>query len=333
MEATLTPCTWKHGKRWAYSVTYDEALVELFDYTVPLHEELGIPGHVEVVVGHMGEVRQIGQSSYNGYRHMSAAELRQVIAMGWGVGNHSWSHGDVAADLDLEIRQAKQVLEDAIGHRVVTYTAPGDNNNMKPVILEALRVHGYLCGLSITDEVNRPDCNLWFLGRTSNLHQGFAPFHSAFDPHHRLTQAARENGWIVDYCHCPSPKIPHENKDVYIHEHRARLEAVLEGGGDDVWTATVEEIVDYILCRRHAQVRTGRDEKGQWWELSLRDLPAPVACRQLTVDINVPVALRRGAQVIVNGQAQGALLAKHGVARLTVDLSQPVTLRLGGSSQ
>lgn len=334
MEITVQPCTWKHGKRWAYSVTFDEALIELHDYTIPVHEELGVPGHVEVVVGHMGKVRQIGSSSYNGYRHMSGPELRDLIAMGWGVGNHSWSHMDVAADLETEVRQAKRVLEEAIGARVVTYTAPGDNNNMKPVIIEALKEAGYLCALSVSDDVNLPDGDLWFLNRSSNLHQGFGPLWSAFDPNHRLAQARQANAWVIDYCHCPSPHIPHENKDVYIHEHRARLEAVLATGGDEVWLPTVEEAVDYTLCRRHLRVeRQGEGNGVPTFRLSLEGLPQPVASKQVTLDITVPPSLQRSPLLVVNGRPQPALLARYGALRATVDLSSPVTLTVGGSGQ
>jgi hypothetical protein len=334
LDIAVTPCTWKHGKRWAYSVTFDEALVELHDYTIPVHEELGVPGHVEVVVGHMGKVRQIGASSYNGYRHMDGAELRQLIAMGWGVGNHSWSHMDVAADLETEVRQAKRVLEEAIGARVVAYTAPGDNNNMKPVIIEALKEAGYLCALSVSDDVNLPDGDLWFLNRSSNLHQGFGPLWSAFDPNHRLEQARRAGGWVIDYCHCPSPHIPHENKDVYIHEHRARLEAVLAVGGDEVWLPTVEEAADYTLCRRSLRVSpVGEAGSVPVFRLSLESLPAPVASHQVTVDVTVPVSLQRSPVLIVDGRPQPALLAKRGVIRANLDLTAPVTLTIGGSGQ
>ncbi|NLT41638.1 MAG: hypothetical protein GXX93_03100 [Anaerolineae bacterium] len=74
MPVSISPCLWKHGKRWAYSVTFDEALAELHEYTIPVHQELGVPGHVEVVVGHMGTERRVGSSSYNGY-HRAAALL------------------------------------------------------------------------------------------------------------------------------------------------------------------------------------------------------------------------------------------------------------------
>lgn len=334
MALSIAPCTWKHGKRWAYTVTFDEALVELHDYTIPLHQELGVPGHVEVVVGHMGKVRQIGASSYNGYRHMSGPELRELIALGWGVGNHSWSHGDVAADLDTEVRRAKEVLEEAIGARVVAYTAPGDNSNMKAVIIEALKECGYLCALSVTDDVNRPDGDLWFLNRSSNLHQGFGPLWSAFDPYRRLMQARAAEAWVIDYCHCPSPHIPHENKDVYIHEHRARLEAVLEVGGSEVWLPTVEEAVDYILCRRAFRAKPDPEgDDAPRFRLWLEGVPEPVAWRQVTLDIAVPPSLQRAPRLVLNGVSQPAHLTAPGVIRATVDLSEPVTLEVEASGQ
>ena len=78
----LRICDWKHDKRWVYSITYDEALADLHRFTIPHHEDLGVPGHVEVVVGQIGEVRNIGTSTFNGFRHMNAGELKELIARG-----------------------------------------------------------------------------------------------------------------------------------------------------------------------------------------------------------------------------------------------------------
>ena len=98
-----------------YSITFDEALKHLHRCTVPIMERLGVPGHVEVVVGAvLGQVRQVGQSSYHGMRHMGPAERRDLLARGWGVGNHSWSHGAVTAETaEAGGGQARVVLEEA----------------------------------------------------------------------------------------------------------------------------------------------------------------------------------------------------------------------------
>ena len=57
-------CNWKYGKDWVYSITYDEGLVDLHKFAIPMHKEFGIPGHVEMVAGQLGEIRNLGQSSY-----------------------------------------------------------------------------------------------------------------------------------------------------------------------------------------------------------------------------------------------------------------------------
>ncbi len=122
---------WLDGKRWVYSITFDEALIELHRFAVPILEEHGVPGHLEAVVGHLGVVRQIGNSSYNGFRHMTGEEMRDMLNRGWGVGNHSWSHMQVNADTaSIELEKAKCVLEEAIGEPITVYCSPGDNTNM-----------------------------------------------------------------------------------------------------------------------------------------------------------------------------------------------------------
>ena len=53
---TVEICNWKSGRTFAYSITYDEGLVELLDYARPVHQKYGIPGHLVMVVGQLGQV-------------------------------------------------------------------------------------------------------------------------------------------------------------------------------------------------------------------------------------------------------------------------------------
>ena len=59
-------------------------------------------------------------------------------------------------DPDLELRQARETIEEAIGRPVTVYTAPGSNENLTPEMLAKLPEYGYLAGMSITDDINRP---------------------------------------------------------------------------------------------------------------------------------------------------------------------------------
>ena len=63
---------WKYGKQWVYSTTYDEVVTSTVQNGLPIHEQFGVPGHLTVVVGQMGEPRDVQGSGYDAtYRHIS----------------------------------------------------------------------------------------------------------------------------------------------------------------------------------------------------------------------------------------------------------------------
>ena len=288
---SLAICPWKYDKQWVYSITYDEALVELDHFAIPHHEEYGIPGHVEVVVGQLGQVRRIGQSSYNGFHHMDGDQLKDLIGRGWGVGNHSWSHEIITPEtVQQEIGQAKEVLEEAIGQPIILFCSPGNNANMADHVLDACRRHDYLGAMSLTDALNLPQDELFWINRTALHDQYYEPFFSAFDPYRNIRYAQERQGWIIDYCHCPLEEPVHRNKDCTQDQLRQRFEAVLEEGGDKVWCAVPEEALSYHLLRRHARI----EEVGAGqYRVDLQSLPAAVPHRDLTVEIAVSPALCR----------------------------------------
>ena len=336
---SLSICPWKYGKRWVYSITYDEALADLHRFAIPMHEEYGIPGHVEVVVGQMGEIRKIGNSSFNGYRHMNADELRDLLARGWGVGNHSWSHEIITPEtVDREIGQAKLVLEEALGEAIILYCSPGDNTNMAGHVLEACRRYGYLGAMSLTDALNLPGDEMFWINRTALHDHYYPPFYSAFDPYRNIRLAQELQGWLIDYCHCPLETAVHPNKDCSEAQLRQRLETVLSEGGDAVWCAMPEEALSYHLMRRHARIEmVGRgngkvgddndemesgasgddDDNAQRYRIALPELPEQVPYQSLTLEVGVPAAWCRDPRVTVDGQEQSAEALRPGVLRVT----------------
>ncbi|MXY98568.1 MAG: polysaccharide deacetylase family protein [Gemmatimonadetes bacterium] len=338
---SLSICPWKYGKRWVYSITYDEALADLHRFAVPMHEEYGIPGHVEVVVGQMGEIRNIGSSSFNGYRHMSADELSDLLARGWGVGNHSWSHEIITPEtVDREIGVAKQVLEEALNEPIILYCSPGDNTNMADHVLEACRRYDYLGAMSLTDALNLPDDELFWINRTPLHDHYYPPFYSAYDPFRNIRQAQETQGWLIDYCHCPLETAVHPNKDCSEAQLRQRLETVLAEGGDAVWCAVPEEALSYHLVRRHARVETVEDgEAGnggtdswhtgaQRYHIGLLELPERVPYRSLTMEAGVPPAWCRDPRVVVDGVQLSAEVVRPGVLRFTTPVHDGTVVEL-----
>ena len=336
---SVSICPWKYGKRWVYSITYDEALADLHRFAIPMHEEYRIPGHVEVVVGQMGEIRNIGNSSFNGYRHMNAGELRDLLARGWGVGNHSWSHEIITPETaDREIGHAKQVLEAALGDTVILYCSPGDNTNMADHVLDACHRFGYLGAMSLTDALNLPGDELFWINRTALHDHYYPPFYSAYDPYRNIRQAQVVQGWLIDYCHCPLETAVHPNKDCSEAQLRQRIETVLLEGGDAVWCAVPEEALSYHLMRRHARIEkvgwgNGRmgddngeiesgafgddDDNAQHYRIALPELPGQVPYRSLTLEVGVPAAWCRDPSVVVDGRELAAEVVRPGVLRVT----------------
>ena len=327
----LQVCPWKYGKTWVYSITYDEGLADLHRFAIPLHEAYGIPGHVEVVAGQLGQVRRIGQSSFNGMRHMNGDELQDLLQRGWGVGNHSWSHEIItAAMLDRELRQARAVIETAINAPVHIYCSPGDNTNMADHILHACREIGYLGAMSLTDALNRPSQELFWINRTALHDSYYAPFYSEYDPYRNIRHAAAVNGWIIDYCHCPLETAIHPHKDCSQAQLRQRFETVLDEGGEAVWCAVPEEVIFYHACRRQLHIEILEESNDvQRYYLSLPGLSKAVSCRELSFEVDVPAAWCSFPKLWVNGQVSAVEVVRPRVLRFTVGLESKTEVRLG----
>lgn len=254
------PGPWKDGKKWVYSIAYDEGCEDLLKYTVPIHREFGFPGHVALVSSQLGVKRNVPGSSYHDMMILSPKQMKDLIAEGWGASCHSMTHvGVTHENAAVEVVEARQVLADALGVDIPIFTVPGSNPGHPPAIKTAPEA-GYKAILTIYDWVNTFDTDLLWLGRCP-LHTAYpGPFYSVFDPYKRIHQAIALQGWVVDYCHSPMPGKPiHPAKDCTTEELRARFEAVKEVGGDDVWVADPNEVVEYLA--NHPEATRRRTEK------------------------------------------------------------------------
>ncbi len=242
---------WKNGKRWVYSISYDEGCAELLQHALPVHHDYGIPGHVALVASQVGVPRNVPGSSYHGMMILSKEQIHELCAEGWGVSCHSMTHAAITgANADSEVVQSRKVLEAALDMPVTLFCVPGDNDGY-PASRAVAGAAGYQAILTIFDQVNPPDVDLFRLGRCP-LHTEYPPpFYSAFDPYKRIHQAIDCGGWIIDYCHCPMPDRPvHPWKDCTTQELAQRFETVVRVGGDDVWLAEPNEVVEYLLGGR-----------------------------------------------------------------------------------
>ena len=239
---------WKDGRHWAYSITYDEGCEALLDHALPAHRKYGVPGHVALVAGQIGVPRDVPGSSYDGMMILSSEEIQMLRAEGWGVSCHGMTHAAITDEnASYEVIESRKVLEGALGMPVTMFCVPGSNESY-PAARAAAERSGYNSILTIYDDINTTQTDLLRLCRCP-LHTEYPPpFYSAFDPYKRLHQAIDLGGWVIDYCHCPMPGKPiHPWKDCTTEQLEKRFETVLRVGGDDVWLAEPNEVVEFLL--------------------------------------------------------------------------------------
>jgi peptidoglycan/xylan/chitin deacetylase (PgdA/CDA1 family) len=247
---------WKDGKRWVYSITYDEGCEKLLEHALPVHRRYGIPGHAALVASQIGVPRDVPGSSYDGFMILSKEQIQRLCAEGWGVSCHSMTHAGITKEnAAYEVAQARQVLADALEMPVTMFCVPGNNEGYPPALAVAEEA-GYESIMTIYDDLNTPTTDLFRLCRCPLHHEYPPPFYSAFDPYKRLHQAMDHGGWIIDYCHCPMPEKPvHAWKDCTVAELEERFATVRRVGGDEVWLAEPNEVVAYLKSQGPAGPR------------------------------------------------------------------------------
>ncbi|MBT3381777.1 MAG: polysaccharide deacetylase family protein [Lentisphaerae bacterium] len=242
---------WPNGKRWVYSITYDEGCQALLDHAVPIHRRYGVPGHLALVASQIGVPRDVPGSSYDGMQILSRDEIHMLCDEGWGVSCHGMTHAHITEEnVAEEVYAGREQLSTTLDMSVTMFCLPGNNTHHEIVKAHAAKA-GYTSIMTIYDDVNRADVDLLRLCRCP-LHQEYPPpFYSAYDPYKRLHQAIDCGGWIIDYCHCPTPDTPiHPWKDCTAEQLAERFETVCRLGGDDVWLAEPNEVVKHLLEQR-----------------------------------------------------------------------------------
>ncbi len=248
-------CTWPEDAPFAYSMTYDEGTVDALANALPVHREFGFPGHVDVVAGQLGRQRTAYGSSLNDFMHMGVEELRFLLDRGWGVGNHSWSHYSYPTqpglDMYREVVWSKYRLEDMLEHPIRIFTIPNDKHNYEPA-LSLVRQH-YLACAYIDGAPNREDFDLYRIG---NFMVASGTISDAYDWKDELLTANLEleflrGTWLYETSHLVMWNVPQSHKSITPEDLARRFETLGEISDGALWAATPDDVIDYVLLRRH----------------------------------------------------------------------------------
>ena len=313
-------CRWKHGFQFAYSVTYDEGFVDLLEHALPIHQKYGIPGHLVMVAGQLGQLRDVPSSTYDGLRrHLSAQQLRDLISAGWSVGDHSMTHGDLNVDAFNEVVISKRVLEDAIGQPVNVFHLPGANFSYAPAA-RYIKEAGFLAVFFADDRVNPPDPDLMCLSRTlMYVNEGkpwtplYSPFPREYDPYHRLHEVSEAGGWLVDVTHAVEPNPLALWKDVTPEVLDARFDCLRQVGAGQEWATEPEEIVDYIIMRRACAVRdVALGDNGLMFDLECGEVPGQLKHKEVSFTARLEKGVSTAPLVLVDGQEDAVSVDRWG---------------------
>ena len=229
---------WKYGKQWVYSTTYDEVVTSTVQNGLPIHEQFGVPGHITVVVGQMGEPRDVQGSGYDAtYRHISVEECKLAQRYGWTVSNHSMTHNKLPGSMAvpenarIEVVDAARLLEERLGTLVTTFIAPGSDHCL-PYAWPLAEEAGYLSMFGVRDRLNYPDTDLMQLCRPVLYHR-LDEYNRRYDPYRLIYRARETGGWVVDYTHAVQDELVIPNRELTPTELGTRLEAVTRVGGDE----------------------------------------------------------------------------------------------------
>lgn len=260
-------CRWKYDSPFAYSITYDEGTVDALANAMPVHEKYGIPGHVNVVVGQLGQKRNAFCSSLNAYYHMGVDELKIFLSRGWGIGNHSWSHYvypcQPGLNLYREIVWSKYRLEDMLDYPVRIFVIPNDSYNYEPVI-DMVKQH-YLACVNIEGSPNRDGFDLYNVGNFI-MGSGVIPKRPGWPEElktDKLGMGFLKGSWLYETTHLVMWNVPQDHKCVtpeYLVRRFEKLQQISEG---KMWAAKPDDIIDYIYLRRNLKIEDIRSEKGE----------------------------------------------------------------------
>ncbi|MBM3493167.1 MAG: hypothetical protein FJX72_02410 [Armatimonadetes bacterium] len=124
----------------------------------------------------------------------------------------------------------------------------------------------------------------------------------------------------------------HPNKDCSEAQLRRRFETVLAEGGDAVWCANPDEVINYHATRRHTAIETLEDgADGQRYRLRAPSLPDAVSCTELTLELVTEARWCARPRVCVGPQTIIPQLVRPRTLRFTVEACDGLEISIGKS--
>lgn len=138
-------------------LTFDDGYADFHEHALPVLERHGFTGTLFVTTGWLSDA---GEHAAGRPRApmLSWKQVREVADAGIEIGGHSHSHAqlDQVSDdaLRAEVRDCRELLQEAIGQQVETFAYPYGYSSSR--VRAAVGASGYRCAAAVTNSLARP---------------------------------------------------------------------------------------------------------------------------------------------------------------------------------
>ena len=328
--------TWKHGWRWVYSITYDEAVESLLEHALPLHRQHGLPGVVALDAELLADGGQLRLSSGGSdrERYLNVGEIRELQCRGWRVASLGQARVDGRAPTrGAPTRDSREALERLVGAPVTVHVVSTIDHH-HGILPAEIQAAGYLGVFTLEDRLNynHVDEDFHALGRSALYTVEGLPLPARdYDPYWRLHQAWDSEGWLVDSARVVSENPADPERDITPALLGERFAKVAEVG--DVWRATPDEVIDYILLRRAAHPRGYRatDEAITFYMEAPR-IPERAQNRELTFTMDVPPTWQAPTATSDGAPVADMVVLSEGRIRFTLPVHDGQQMRISAAA-
>ncbi len=249
----------KEDKLWAYSMTFDDGRLSVYQYAYPELRRYGYRAAVAVI----GEWLTGGRDPL-AYGYCGPAELAELIAAGWSIFNHSYYHSQAPSDITLDNawRGQMAIRIGLDGYRCTVFTVPYTSDFIDPLWISVIDPNADFLDLRLmqltsawggpmmpvdgplvlgqgTYHMGRYDIGQWrqkdYFGRA----------------HQMATARPQQHPWLSLHGH----EVTYEQDWCAVSESAAYLYHTYGAGGtDEVWVAPADEVFQYWVARSYTRV-------------------------------------------------------------------------------
>jgi peptidoglycan/xylan/chitin deacetylase (PgdA/CDA1 family) len=277
----VTKAVLKDDKRWAWSHSFDDNAT-FRQHAIPTFEQYGYAATIYVI----GQNVPTDETDVGTWQIVQR-DIKRLVQKGWGIGNHTWSHGTVGGyggvdATKADIKKCHDMLRAVVdvvlpSYRLMAFAAPMFDGEFLPIINDI--------------RANAPELELMFdesgdgstvtgtlppelggdqkatrrvddafdlskaIGRWGNT-PAFGKGAASEDPQMhietiRAHSDATHHYWYNTFAHGADMAYP--GSDVFLMVPWLH-DTYGPGGTNEAWVATTEQIVSYLLVRDKSQV-------------------------------------------------------------------------------